>query len=212
MGLLGILPILQHHSATVEDIHQQCNELYPVAYGRALYAAVRLVKPRRIIEFGPGHGFTTLCLARGALDSGEGRVLSYDLWDARPRDVFQQKTRHRFRQNLRRHRRLKTLIDARSMDFWQWLKQPEPFDVLYLDINNDGDIIARAVQALQPQLEAGAVLLFEGGLAERDRLPKYEHRPGISTLKTEIHYQLLCEEMPGLGAIAPGIDWPALGA
>ena len=47
-----------------------------------LYDFVKVLKPKKIIEFGPGRGTTTIIMAQALRDNNiEGHINSYDIWD-----------------------------------------------------------------------------------------------------------------------------------
>ena len=47
-----------------------------------LYDFVVTLKPKRIIEFGPGSGYTTICMAKALKENNiDGHIKSYDIWD-----------------------------------------------------------------------------------------------------------------------------------
>ena len=45
-----------------------------------LYDIVKDFKPKKIIEFGPGRGQTTVTMALALKEIGSGKINSYDLW------------------------------------------------------------------------------------------------------------------------------------
>ncbi len=49
------------------------------------------------------------------------------------------------------------------MDFYEWLKKPEPYDLLYVDVHNHGKVLEK-ISHLK------GVVLFEGGSSERDQV------------------------------------------
>jgi tRNA A58 N-methylase Trm61 len=46
-----------------------------------LYDYIKILKPKKIIEFGPGKGSTTITMATALKDNNiDGKINSYDLW------------------------------------------------------------------------------------------------------------------------------------
>ncbi len=54
---------------------------YDAPHGRVLYAVVRALRPRRILEIGTGRGFSALAMALAQRDAGlhDGRILTIDV-------------------------------------------------------------------------------------------------------------------------------------
>ena len=50
-----------------------------------------------------------------------------------------------------------------KVDMWDWLKDPEPFDLLHIDISHTPEEILKMAYALEEQINAGGVVLFAGG-------------------------------------------------
>ena len=47
-----------------------------------LYDFVVTLKPKKIIEFGPGSGYTTIAMAKALQENNiDGHINSYDIWD-----------------------------------------------------------------------------------------------------------------------------------
>jgi len=51
----------------------------PPQIGQLLYALVRAMRPTTVLEFGTGHGFSTLHIAAALRDNGEGQLVSAEL-------------------------------------------------------------------------------------------------------------------------------------
>lgn len=141
--------------------------------GKTLYDYVRFVKPDLIIDFGVLNGYSTICMAQALKENGKGKIKVYDL----------------FEKYEYGHARLETLVttlkeygvidyvDIEERNFFDWIKNPEPFDLLHLDISNTGDIIDILYDKLG---NSDKTILFEGGSADRDRvgwMVKYNKKP-----------------------------------
>src|SRR5207253_1432296 len=105
-------------------------------YGRTLYEQVIACRPKRVIEFGSALGFTT-CIISNALEHlGEGHLFSYDLYQGR--FFFKQRavgTYYQLRRNVQAFGCAKR-VSFGKLDFNAWAKNPEQFDLLYVDIHN----------------------------------------------------------------------------
>jgi len=74
--------------------------------------------------------------------------------------------------NLQEHQCYQNIqFTFRKVDMWDWLKNPEPFDLLHVDIHNTSEKILTIVHALEEQINAGAVVLFVGGALRFSHAP-----------------------------------------
>jgi len=67
---------------TVRELVDLCAEgsfAAPPEIGRLLYAMVRAIRPTTVVEFGSGHGFSTIHIAAALRDNGHGRLVSTEL-------------------------------------------------------------------------------------------------------------------------------------
>tara|TARA_R110000796_G_scaffold229586_1_gene346966 strand:- start:1090 stop:1818 length:729 start_codon:yes stop_codon:yes gene_type:complete len=85
----------------------------------------------------------------------------YDLyWDS----VSQNGNLKNVYANLKEYNCLGTTnIKFEKRDFYEWIKAPEQFDILHLDIHNSAQVIEKAYYALEDQIEKGSIILIEGG-------------------------------------------------
>ena len=66
-------------------------------------------------------------------------------------------------------------IQLNNLNFYDW--EPEPFDFMYFDINNDGDKIMKLYDIVKEQIDmSGSDVYFEGGSKERDNYGKDGHK------------------------------------
>jgi predicted O-methyltransferase YrrM len=150
-----------------------------------LYDFVVAVDPKKIIEFGPGAGYTTITMAK-ALDENNigGHIKSYDIWDDRywgKKAVTQAEYEAWSVSNY---------ITLSHLDFYDWIKNGcEDFDFLYFDINNTSEKLETLYDAVKTQIDNGSVVFFEGGSKERDT---YGHDGGgMYDIKDKIGYKIL---------------------
>lgn len=168
--------------------------------GKTLYDLILKLKPKKIIEFGVLYGYSTISMAEAVRDLGQGRILGYDLFEDYPyRHVPMEKTI----ENIKKYQ-VERFIDLEKKDFYQWVKNPEGFNLLHLDISNDGYIIKLAYRNLKKFIDKGSVIVFEGGIKERDKVDwmiRYKKAP-IYPLKALIGYTILNPNFPGLSLIS----------
>ena len=60
---------------------------------------------------------------------------------------------------------LQNIIEYEKLDYRKWLDNPDTdWDMIYLDLNNDGEKIERIYNVLKDKvLDEGKVIFFEGG-------------------------------------------------
>ena len=128
-----------------------------------LYIMVKAVEPKKIIEFGPGRGSTTITMAKALKDNNiDGKINSYDLWVD---DYWGD-----YQKTLEEYKKwgVNDYISLQEKDFYEWIKTDEHFDFLYFDIDNNGDKILDLYEKTKHRIEKGSVIMFEGGSVERD--------------------------------------------
>ena len=160
--------------------------------GKTIYDFVIETKPQKIIEFGVLGGYSTVALAQACRDNGFGKVIVYDLFDDYE---FKKPSIDVLNNNIANYG-LSDFIEIRNGNFFEWIKNPETFDLLHLDISNTGDII----DLLWDNLNVGNVL-FEGGSAERDKvgwMVTYNKKP-ISM--TRAKYEIINKFYPSISKI-----------
>jgi predicted O-methyltransferase YrrM len=179
----------------------EVSRFYPAAYGRAIWDSVRSLRPRKMIEFGVHRGYSAIIAALAMEENGSGSLGAYDWWEDGRRDGVDEAglaLRHFDRYGVG------SRISLRELDFFAWIRAPEPCDLLYVDIDNDGDKIRSLYEGLRPQIEAGLVVLFEGGSEERDRHPVMTGRKPMGAVRTFTGYEIVLDVFPSLSRISAG--------
>ena len=155
-----------------------------------LYDIVKNFKPKKIIEFGPGRGQTTITMALALKENGNGKIYSYDIWD----DEYWgdiEKCKNSFKDW-----EVENLIKLENFDFYDWIKLPAEerrFDVLYFDINNNGDKLLDLYENVKDNIDNGSIILFEGGSIVRDNYGSSGTK--MNDVKDKIGYQVLTEDV-----------------
>lgn len=134
--------------------------------GRTFYDLVLTHKPKKIVEFGVLFGYSTIAMAMALDELKEGHIWANDLFEAYP---YRHSSMEETQKNIDAYGVSKYVTLQRN-DFEEWLKNSEPFDMLHVDISNKGDTIQRLYTAVEKQVTNGAVVVFEGGTAERDKV------------------------------------------
>ena len=171
----------------------------PNEIGRTLYELVLDVRPETIVEFGVLNGYSSICMAMALKELGRGKVIAYDLWDDYEYNHGNQET---VMENLEMYG-VEEYVELRHGEFDGWLKNPIPFDLIHIDISNDGNTILAAYEALKESIEAGSVMAFEGGTEERDGIEwmiRFGKVP-ICSVKDRVDYAVLDAAFPSLSVI-----------
>ena len=166
--------------------------------GKTLYDYVIQNQPKLIIEFGTLYGYSAACMAM-ALDelNNGGKIICYDLWEKYP---YKHSVIHKTKQNLEKYN-VANYVEFKELDFKEWV--PEDFDLLHLDISNDGTTIVDLSVKCFSQLKQGKHILFEGGTIERDGVEwmvKYKKQP-INSIRSLIQYETISDKFPSISKL-----------
>lgn len=185
---------MKYKNPEIESSYQE-NDL-----GRTLYDLVLRYKPKKIVEWGVLYGYSTVAMAMALDELGGGHITGYDLFEKYP---YKHSTMEKTQANIDGYG-LSKYVTLKRGDFGEWIKNPEPFDLLHVDISNKGDTIAELYEATKDQIVAGATVIFEGGApGERDKIPwmvKYGYQK-IDDLG--VPYKVLDEHFPSISQILP---------
>jgi predicted O-methyltransferase YrrM len=112
-----------------------------------LYALVRLIKPRFVLETGTWHGMAALAMGSGLRDNGRGGLVSIEL-DAESHSVAQQRIRDAELESQVR------LVCGSSLQF----VPDQPIDLVLFD--SELSLRGKEFEHYQPYLAPGALVLF----------------------------------------------------
>jgi predicted O-methyltransferase YrrM len=160
--------------------------------GKTIFDTVLELKPNKVIEFGCLYGYSTVAIGLALKQLGRGHLVCYDLWEDYK---YKHSTIQQTISNVARYE-VQDYVTFTKMDFNDWVNNPEPFDLMHLDISNTGDTILKAYNAL-PE---GSIVIFEGGSEERDNVEwmvKYKATP-INSIKDEVNYKVVNPQFPSL--------------
>jgi predicted O-methyltransferase YrrM len=161
-----------------------------------LYSVVVGKRPKLIIEYGVLHGYSAVAMAQGLRDGGGGTLIAYDLWG-------KYKYKHGDKAALSTALALSNLykyVHLRDGDFNELIELPD-FDVFFLDISNTGKEIIKLEELTRKQREKGAIVLFEGGTKERDKVSwmvQYNKKPIVGC---GVDYVVLDNRFPSLSML-----------
>ena len=159
--------------------------------GKTIYEQVRFTKPVKVIDFGLLNGYSAICIAQALRENGFGKLVVYDLFE----DYEFNKPKRAQVEKLIAEWGLTEWIDIEKKNFFDWIKKPEEFDLLHLDISNTGDIIDMLWDKFH---DSKSTIIFEGGTEQRDRagwMVMYNKKP---IQKSKAKYEIINDRFPGL--------------
>ena len=183
---------MKYNNPDIESSYKENN------LGKVLYDYIIQTQPTKIIEFGTLYGYSTACMAM-ALDelNNGGKIICYDLWEKYP---YKHSVIEKTKQNLEKYN-VSQYVEFKELDFKEWV--PEDFDLLHLDISNDGNIIIELGMKCFSQLKQGKHIIFEGGSIERDNVEwmiKYKKQP-INSIRPLIQYEIISDKFPSISKL-----------
>jgi len=144
-----------------------------------------------LLEFGCLHGYSSICMAQALRDLGGGSLVGYDLWEEYP---YRHSTMQDTLEKVRRHG-LQDFVSFEKMNFTDWLKNPTDFDIVHIDVSNNGTLIRETYEALRGY---HGEVIFEGGTEERDKvewMAKFDKEPIVGC---GVPYEVLDDRFPAL--------------
>tara|TARA_B100000287_G_C20614160_1_gene773301 strand:+ start:52 stop:609 length:558 start_codon:yes stop_codon:yes gene_type:complete len=169
--------------------------------GQTLYDIVMKLKPKKIIEIGVLEGYSTICMAQALKDLGEGgKIHAHDLFDEYE---YRNCTMSEVWDNVNKYD-VQDYVHLKQKSFDRWLNNMEDFDLMHIDISNNGDVIKKLYDRLtqNKSIKTGPIF-FEGGTQERDKVDwmiEY-NKNGMYPLKDELSYDIVDSRFPGLSVL-----------
>ena len=158
-----------------------------------LYNITKDLNPSKVVEFGPGAGFTTVTMAQALKDLNSDTIInSHDIWND---DYWGNKQKTL---NFIESWGVSDSVNLKHLDFYDWIKLPKQdreFDLLYFDIDNNSKKLLDLYNNVKHNIDNGSVVLFEGGSKVRD---EHGNTPGINKMndvKEEIGYKVLTSDI-----------------
>lgn len=165
--------------------------------GETLYELVLKYRPKKIVEFGTLHGYSTIAMAMALDELGKGHIYAYDLFDDYE---FKHTTIKETQGNIDRYN-MGSYITLIKKNYKEWLSSPEDFDLLHIDVSNKGDTIELVYGALKDRIENGAIVVFEGGSEERDSVPWMKKYKQKKLRETNVPFEVIDSRFPSLSII-----------
>lgn len=166
--------------------------------GRTFYNLILKYKPKKVVEFGVLYGYSTIAMAMALDEIGEGHIYANDLFEDYP---YNHSTMSVTQANIDRYG-LSSYVTLVKKDFKEWLKQPEDFDLLHVDVSNHGDTIRNLYAAVKDRIDHGAIVIFEGGASgERDKIPWMVKYGFPKIADSGVPYEIIDKKFPSLSII-----------
>ena len=164
-----------------------------------LYSLVLDIKPKTIVEYGTEHGGTAIVmgLALKQLYEDEGHVgivYTYDTFEKQSKGEIGSSPNYLLALENVKHYNLENFIKVSYGDFYEFCDRPDKeFDLLYFDIDNDGDKVLEMYNGCKDVIEKGAIVIFEGGSVTRDNVGWMVdlNKTKMNSVKDVVGYQLL---------------------
>ena len=170
--------------------------------GQQLKEIILTYKPKKVVEFGVLNGYSTIHMAQALKEIGEGHVYAYDLWEKYP---YRHSTKEKVLENLKKYK-VENYVSLEDGDIFEWIEKKENFDLIHVDISNDGEKIQKIYNSLRANKNSkNSIMLFEGGTKERDQIEwmvKYNKEKIYPLLQSgQVPYKIISEKFPGLSMV-----------
>ena len=166
-----------------------------------MYSIVYNLKPKKIIEYGTEYGRTAIVMALALKDLYEtfghvGHVYTYDTFEMQSKGEIGSCPNFNIAVDTIKNSGLSDFITVDRGDFFNFCElETKDFDLLYFDIDNDGDKLLEMYEGCKHYINNGSVVLFEGGSSVRDNVPWMVNlnKRKMESIKDTINYKLLTD-------------------
>jgi predicted O-methyltransferase YrrM len=180
------------------------NQLPKHKYGwlPIMYSIVYQLRPVKIIEYGTEHGLTAITMGLALKDLQEtyghvGYIDTYDTFEVQSKGEIGSCPNFDMAVNTIRASGLHNIINVARGDFFDFCHTPnKQFDLLYFDIDNDGDKLMEMYEGCKELINSGSIVLFEGGSNTRDNVRWMQElqKRTMTSVQNEIGYQCLTDD------------------
>jgi hypothetical protein len=127
-------------------------------------------------------------------ENHKGKVYTYDTFEIQSKgEIGSVPNLEMAKENLSQPF-IKDFIKVDRGDFWEFCKQKDKdFDLLYFDIDNDGDKVLEMYNGCKDDIKKGSIVLFEGGSTVRDNVPWMIdlNKTKMTDIQDKVNYKLL---------------------
>jgi predicted O-methyltransferase YrrM len=168
----------------------------------SLYVLILQLKPKNIIEYGTSHGVTAIIMALALRqlndeEAHKGKIYTYDTFEVQSKGEIGSVPQLELAKKNLSHPIIKDFVEVDRGDFWEFCERDDKeFDLLYFDIDNDGDKILEMYNGCKDNIERGSIVLFEGGTITRDNVPWMVdlNKTKMNDVKDKVNYKVLTPE------------------
>jgi predicted O-methyltransferase YrrM len=164
-----------------------------------LYNIILTFKPKTIIEFGTEHGGTAIVMGLALKELKEtenhvGKIFTFDTFNYQAKgEIGSSPQFQHAKQNIENYNpSVKEFIEVNQGDFFEFNDNPnKQYDLLYFDIDNDGDKLLEMYEKNISNIEQGSIVIFEGGSEIRDNVPWMIQKNKTKMNDVNVPYTLL---------------------
>lgn len=165
----------------------------------SLYALILQFKPKKIIEYGTEYGGTSIIMSLALKQLKEeenhiGKIYTYDTFEDQSKGEIGSSPRLELAKKNLSSPFIKDFVEVNKGNFWEFCKSKnKDFDLLYFDIDNDGDKVLEMYEGCKENIKEGSIILFEGGSNTRDSVTWMVNlkKRKINDIKKKVNYTLL---------------------
>ena len=129
-------------------------------YGDLLESITFIQKPKSILEIGILDGFSLKCFAD---NSDNTKINAYDIFD-------EFNGNHANKEQLIEKFKEYNNINIEYGNFYELYKSEDKYDIIHIDIANNGDVYEFSINHYLPKLNDKGLLILEGGSEKRDNV------------------------------------------
>ena len=129
-------------------------------YGDLLETITFIQKPKSILEIGILDGFSLKCFAD---NSHNAKIDAYDIFD-------EFNGNHANKEQLIEKFKEFNNVTVEYGNFYELYKSEDKYDIIHIDIANNGDVYEFSINNYLPKLNTNGLLILEGGSKQRDNI------------------------------------------
>ena len=164
-----------------------------------LYSIVLDIKPTTVIEYGTEHGGTAIVMGLALKqlyeeEQHKGIIHTYDTFEKQSKGEIGSSPNYNSAISNINNYGLQEYVKVDYGDFFEFCDRPnKKFDLLYFDIDNDGEKVLEMYNGCLDNIKEGSVVIFEGGSQIRDDVEWMNllNKVKINSIKDKVGYQLL---------------------
>ena len=129
-------------------------------YGDLLETITFIQKPKSILEIGILDGFSLKCFAD---NSDNSKIDAFDIFD-------EFNGNHGNKEKLIETFKEYSNVNIQYGNFYELHKSVDKYDMIHIDIANNGDVYDFSINHYLPKLNENGLLILEGGSEKRDNV------------------------------------------